>query len=87
MSFKESFADRGVFGCILLEYCTGGDLASKMNTFRNKGRMLEEAQALEWFGQINSAVEYVHSQRILHRDIKVGLHAAGTPPGQQNDFG
>ena len=88
VAFKESFADRGVFGCILLEFCTGGDLASKMNTYRNKNRMLAEDQALEWFGQINSAVEYVHSQRIMHRDIKmqnVFLTADGTC--KLGDFG
>ena len=71
VQFKESFLDRKVFGCIVLEYCKGGDLLSKLNIARKKKQVLPEEQCLGWLRQIVGAVQYIHSQRVLHRDLKL----------------
>ena len=69
--FKESFVDRRVYGCIVLEHCKGGDLASKVNMARKKNELLEEDKVLGWFAQTAAAVRCMHGNNILHRDIKL----------------
>ena len=58
------------------EYRTGttgghGDLLSKLNIARKKKQVLPEEQCLGWLRQIVGAVQYIHSQRVLHRDLKL----------------
>eukprot|EP00798_Chlamydomonas_sp_ICE-L_P015912 gene15912-22046_t len=53
--------------CIVTEYCEGGDLYQLL---KERKTPLLEAQVLELLVQILSAVHYVHSQNILHRDLK-----------------
>ncbi|KAK3101164.1 hypothetical protein FSP39_001442 [Pinctada imbricata] len=63
----ESFEKNGAL-CIVTEFCDQGDLAQFLEA-RN-GKILEEARIVEWFQQICSALEYMHSQQMLHRDMK-----------------
>ena len=37
---------------------------------KTSGGRLDESLVLRWFVQTAMAVQYIHSQRILHRDIK-----------------
>ncbi|XP_028401929.1 serine/threonine-protein kinase Nek4-like isoform X2 [Dendronephthya gigantea] len=68
VSYKESFqADYGVL-CIVMAYCEGGDMYSRLKA--QKGTYLEERQIVEWFVQIAMALQYLHDRRILHRDLK-----------------
>lgn len=41
-----------------------------------KGRLLED-EARHFFQQIISGVEYCHRNMVVHRDLKVRLHAHG----------
>ena len=52
---------------MLLELGTGGDLLSLLT---RKG-VLAEAEALRYFREIVGAVEFLHTQRIAHRDLKL----------------
>ncbi|XP_058461215.1 testis-specific serine/threonine-protein kinase 3-like [Malaya genurostris] len=51
---------------IFMDYAEGGDLLK----FINKNGPLKEVQAKLWFAQLVSAVRYLHSIDIAHRDLK-----------------
>eukprot|EP00094_Tigriopus_californicus_P011023 TCALIF_10634-PA protein Name:"Similar to Nek1 Serine/threonine-protein kinase Nek1 (Mus musculus)" AED:0.10 eAED:0.10 QI:0/0.8/0.33/1/0.8/0.66/6/0/606 len=53
---------------IVMKYCQGGDLYSKIN--RQRGRHFPEGLILKYFAQVCQALDYIHGQNILHRDIK-----------------
>ena len=90
VAFKESFMDRKVFGCIVLEHCKGGDLLSRVNIASKKNQIIPEEQCLDWFSQIASAVECMHAEGILHRDLKLAncfLTGGDDPIVKVGDFG
>ncbi|XP_052445317.1 serine/threonine-protein kinase PAK 5 isoform X3 [Carassius gibelio] len=70
VSYVDSFEDEqsGLY-CIVMEYCAGGDLKKKMETQKEKG-FFEEQQILDWFVQICLALQYIHKNNVLHRDIR-----------------
>jgi serum/glucocorticoid-regulated kinase 2 len=49
-----------------MEYCNGGEL---FNLLRKVKRM-NEAQAKFYFLETLSAISFLHSQKILYRDLK-----------------
>ena len=51
-----------------MEYCGGGSLDSRI---KSRGS-LPEAEALRYFVQIAEALQYMHSRRMLHLDLKPG---------------
>jgi NIMA (never in mitosis gene a)-related kinase len=55
---------------LLMQYCDGGDLERKLNEVRKENGMVPETQLLDWFVQMALALQYLHSKRILHRDLK-----------------
>ncbi|XP_052859924.1 serine/threonine-protein kinase Nek8 [Anopheles cruzii] len=72
---------------IEMEYADGGTLAQMMAQ-RAGGESLPERFVLTIFEQLVSAIGYMHSQSILHRDLKtanVFLHGKGTV--KVGDFG
>uniref|UniRef100_A0A4W5LHK9 non-specific serine/threonine protein kinase n=1 Tax=Hucho hucho TaxID=62062 RepID=A0A4W5LHK9_9TELE len=54
---------------IVMDYCDGGTLDDKVKE-RKTGDYFPEWMTMEWFVQVTMAVSYIHSARILHRDIK-----------------
>ncbi|XP_064829270.1 NIMA-related kinase 12 [Oncorhynchus masou masou] len=54
---------------IVMDYCDGGTLDDKVKE-RETGDYFPEWMIMEWFVQVTMAVSYIHSARILHRDIK-----------------
>lgn len=56
------------FLCAVMTFCEQGDLLQKM--LAQKGVPFAEKQILEYFVQLLLALEYIHSKRVLHRDIK-----------------
>lgn len=67
LSYTDSFEADGAL-CIVTGYCANGDLSVFLEK-RNR-KKLEEDRLLEWFRQIASALEYLHGQKIIHRDVK-----------------
>ena len=53
---------------IILEFCDGGSLQSKIDKMRKK--VLKEKEVAVYFFQVCRAVYYMHSKRIIHRDLK-----------------
>ena len=54
--------------CIAMEYCDGGDLAAQIKAARRT--MFSESKILHWFVQIALGVHYMHTNNVLHRDLK-----------------
>ena len=61
------FSDRKQIN-IIMEYCDGGDLGGYMK--RQMGHNLSESKIWKFFIQICLGIQYLHSRKILHRDIK-----------------
>lgn len=66
-NYIEHFEDNGSL-FIVMEYANGGDLYGKIRS--RKGVHLEEREVLHYFVQLCLALSYLHSRRILHRDLK-----------------
>lgn len=69
---------------LVLECATGGELFYKVST---EGKM-QEGEARILFGQVVSAVQYLHSKGFVHRDIKAeNVFYAGPKCVKLGDFG
>ncbi|KAF5831908.1 kinase-like domain-containing protein [Dunaliella salina] len=53
--------------CIITEYCEAGDLYGWLRSLKTAP---PEGQVLDWLVQVTMAVQYVHANNILHRDLK-----------------
>lgn len=56
---------------IIMEYANNGDLNKRLKEAIKSNNVLPESQVLHWFTQLASAVNYLHSKKIIHRDIKL----------------
>jgi hypothetical protein len=89
VAYFDCFTDRGSL-CIILEYADSGDLGMQIEKAAERDRFFKEAQILTWFAQIASAVFFVHSRNILHRDLKtqnIFLKGKRPPMCKLGDFG
>jgi NIMA (never in mitosis gene a)-related kinase 1/4/5 len=68
VAYIESFCSRDHHLNIIMAFCEGGDLFTKLK--HRKKKLLDEEQILEWFIQITLALQYMHDRSILHRDLK-----------------
>lgn len=53
---------------IIMEFCESGDLSQHMKA--QTGRLISEPKIWKFFIQLLIGLEYIHSKKILHRDIK-----------------
>lgn len=54
---------------IVMDYCDGGTLDDRVKE-RKPGEFFSGDAVMGWFAQVTMAVNYIHSAKILHRDIK-----------------
>lgn len=53
--------------CIVMEYCPYGQL---YDILKNGNRQVTPVTVIEWSKQIASGMQYLHSRKIIHRDLK-----------------
>lgn len=74
--FREVYKTKKGKLCIVMDYCDGGDLQTKvknqykLRTSSGKPQYFDENEVLNWFTQICLALKHVHDKKILHRDLK-----------------
>lgn len=56
--------------CIVMTYCDGGDLQSIITKATNSRKPLGESSIFHYFVQISLGLDYMHQNKVLHRDIK-----------------
>jgi NIMA (never in mitosis gene a)-related kinase len=69
--YRDNFLAEGWL-CIVMDYCEGGDLSSRIKKARTHSKTFSEEQVLWWFTQGVQALKYIHDLHILHRDLKSG---------------
>ena len=55
---------------IIMEHAPYGDLSCMIEQARSRGCYLNEKSLWEYLIQISEGLEYLHKEKILHRDIK-----------------
>ena len=67
--FHEAFID-GNRLCIVMEYAPFGDLSRALRKRQAQRKLLPEDLIWSYFIQIARGLQALHSQKILHRDVK-----------------
>ena len=68
--FLDSDSEENIVICLLMEYCSGGDLWERIAAAQRERKGLPAAQSAGWLLQIIAALRYLHSCGIMHRDVK-----------------
>lgn len=87
IGYIDSFLEGGELH-IVMEKASGGSLEHELKTARDRQTRIPEERLLDLLVQTGSALNYMHSCRVLHRDIKpanILLDEIGNP--KLADFG
>jgi serine/threonine protein kinase len=66
--YEDSFIHKNRQLCIVMAFCEGGDLSTVIE--KRRMRLFPEQEVISWFLQISLALQYMHAEHILHRDLK-----------------
>uniref|UniRef100_A0A7S4NYJ1 non-specific serine/threonine protein kinase n=2 Tax=Guillardia theta TaxID=55529 RepID=A0A7S4NYJ1_GUITH len=69
--FPQDESNGVVSVCTVMEYCSRGDLAQHLTLVRERQREgLPQGVIVTWVAQLLGALEKLHSQLVIHRDLK-----------------
>ncbi|KAJ0242482.1 Serine/threonine-protein kinase Nek7 [Hirschfeldia incana] len=67
VEYEDSWIDEESNACIFTAYCEGGNMANAIKKAR--GKLFPEERIFKWLAQLLLAVNYLHSNRVLHMDL------------------
>ena len=78
INYYNSYKENGKL-YIIMEYAECGDIKQYIKKHKEMKTLIDEKlvillliQIWKWFGQLCSALNYIHKKKILHRDLKPG---------------
>ncbi|XP_073043110.1 serine/threonine-protein kinase Nek6-like [Primulina eburnea] len=69
LEYKNVWLDKGNCFCIVTDYCEVGSISEKIRMAR--GAYFPEEKLCKWLTQMLLAIDYLHSHRVLHRNLKL----------------
>ncbi|CAH8356768.1 unnamed protein product [Eruca vesicaria subsp. sativa] len=67
VEYEDSWIDEDNNACIFTAYCEGGNMTNAIKKAR--GKLFPEERIFKWLAQLLLAVNYLHSNRVLHMDL------------------
>jgi len=70
IKYEDSFLHKNKI-CIIMEYAEEKDLETKIKNYKSQNLKIPENEIWKYLLQTISGISYLHSNKIIHRDIKV----------------
>jgi NIMA (never in mitosis gene a)-related kinase len=76
VGYKDAFYEDSTKSlCIIMEFADGGDLQKKIDSTKKAYKNVPEATVWKYLIQMVNGIKYLHENKIVHRDLKVGIFA------------